>query len=321
MKKAILLFTAIIFATMATFSQRGSISNIEVVQRNDGTGMVDVYFDLDGDVGGYYIVMEVSFNGGTNYFPIPGNYLDGDIGPIAPGGSYQVVWDGMGSFPNRYTNHAMLKIIATAAGSINPCEGTPYVMDVDGNIYNTEQIGSQCWMKENLRTTHYRNGVDISSGMWWYNNDVGYKYKYGALYTWNVVNNGNKLCPEGWHVPSDAEWIALTNYVPTLDGQKLKSCRQQNSPLGGNCYTSTHPRWNSNSHYGDDEYGFAALPAGYRDTSGSFNRLGQRAYFWSSTQSSSTNAWSRYLYYDSDDVNRYGSHHKDYGFSVRCLKD
>jgi uncharacterized protein (TIGR02145 family) len=112
-----------------------------------------------------------------------------------------------------------------------PCPGTPSVKDMDGNTYNTVLIGTQCWMKENLKTTKYRNGAFIeypgsnnaawennTSGAYaWYNNETGWKEKYGALYNWFAVDtasNGNKnICPTGWHVPSDAEWTIMEDYL------------------------------------------------------------------------------------------------------------
>ena len=230
-------------------------------------------------------------------------------------------------------------------GQGQPCPGTPTVTDIDGNVYNTVLIGDQCWMKENLKTTQYRNGTPIeypgtNNDAWynnttgayaWYDNDISWKEKYGALYNWHAVNNTNDLCPEGWHVPSDEEWTQLVDYM-TLEGfsneniangagNALKSCRQVNSPLGGDCVTSEHPRWNGSLyHYGFDEFGFSALPGGYRDDNGHFYHIGDSGHWWSSNESSSSNAWGRLMYYVYGDVGRiYG--YKTSGYSVRCLRD
>jgi len=212
------------------------------------------------------------------------------------------------------------------------------ISDVDGNVYNTVLIGNQCWMAENLKTTTYLNGTPIeypgsnnsawtnnTSGAYaWYNNDTNYKESYGALYNWYAVTNGNGLCPEGWHVPSVADWSQLTNFIggtSSPNGNKLKSCRQVNSPLGGDCNTSEHPRWNSHStYYGFDAFGFSAFGGGARYQGGSFNNLGSYGDFWTSNQSSSTSAHVRSVYEHRGDV--WSSiYPKTGGFSVRCIKD
>jgi uncharacterized protein (TIGR02145 family) len=214
----------------------------------------------------------------------------------------------------------------------------PTVTDNDGNVYNTVLIGAQCWMKENLKTTTYSNGTSIpnvtdanawynlTSGAYvWYDNDISWKNSYGALYNWFTTVDPNGLCPTGWHVPTDEEWTDLTDYIGGTGapyGNELKSCRQENSPLEGGCNTSVHPRWEfyASSIYGTDDYGFSGLPGGDRNYSGGFSGIGNYGYWWSSTETSLSHAWSRYLNYG------YGSmivlyFNKQRGFSVRCLRD
>lgn len=228
----------------------------------------------------------------------------------------------------------------------NACGSVTSVTDIDGNTYGAISIGNQCWMQQNLKTTKYRNGSNITypdnnNSSWsnnttgayaWYNNDIANKSTYAALYNWYAVNNSNKLCPTGWHVPTDSEWTQLVDYVvaqgfPNSDiingaGNALKSCRQVSSPLGGGCNTSVHPRWNSHStHYGFDEFMFSAFPGGYRNTNGSFFNIGSYGYWWSSTEYSSALAWGRSMYYGVGYVNRYYYGHKTFGLSVRCLRD
>lgn len=219
-----------------------------------------------------------------------------------------------------------------------PCPGAPTVTDVDGNIYNTVLLGSQCWMKENLKTTWYRNEKPIAfpdkintewesntTGAYaWYDNDINYKNSYGALYNWFAVSNANGLCPEGWHVPGDAEWTQLTAFISggtESGGNQLKSCRQVNAPSGGRCATEQHPRWDEHSVYhGTDEYGFSALPAGSRDNYGNYNFMGFNAYFWSASEHFRKYAWLRTLYFNNSNVlSNYSD--KRLGFSVRCLRD
>ena len=222
------------------------------------------------------------------------------------------------------------------------CPGMPTVTDIDGNDYNTVLIGSQCWMKENLKTTTYSNNSPIPNitddSEWpvlftgayvWYNNDISWKNKYGALYNWYTIVNPGGLCPTGWHVPTDDEWTTLTDYIGGISspyGNKIKSCRQVNSPLGGGCNTSEHPRWNddiSYGNYGTDDYGFSSLPGGKRESyiPAPFYYIGTQSYYWSSDESGLGSAMGRYQLYGYGGINviLYGS--KRSGYSVRCLRD
>jgi len=226
--------------------------------------------------------------------------------------------------------------------------GNSTLTDIDGNIYNTVLIGDQCWMKENLKTTHYSNGMpidypDADNSAWqnnttgayaWYDNDVTWKDSYGALYNWYAVNNSNGLCPIGWHGPSDEEWTNLLTYLEEQGfpnnnitngvGNAMKSCRQVNSPLGYPCNTTVHPRWDSqNNNHGFDWSGFSALPGGRRSGGGGggeFFALGTSGHWWSATESNGDLAWSRYLTYQIGYAYR-NNFHKGVGFSVRCIKN
>lgn len=220
---------------------------------------------------------------------------------------------------------------------LRPCAGIASITDIDGNTYKTVQIGSQCWMAENLKTTTYHNGVPIpkvtNNGDWsnlttaayaWYNNDIEWKDPYGALYNWFTTVDTSGLCPTGWHVPTNDEWTVLTESIGGTNephGNELKSCRQVNSPLGGECNTSEHPRWNEhNMHYGSDDFGFSGLPGGYRYLDGIFHNIEGDGLWWSSTESSSTHAWDRDLDYDRGFVGK-GGYPKLAGFSIRCVRD
>lgn len=183
------------------------------------------------------------------------------------------------------------------------CKNGPVVTDIDGNVYYTVLIGSQTWMWQNLKTSKFRNGDIVHS--WYYDNEPGYGYVYGRLYDWYAVNDSRGLCPQGWHVPTDAEWTQLTNYVGSNAGTKLKFTIGWSS--GGN---------------GTDEYGFSALPGGYRNPNGLFGYIGDYGWWWSATEYNNWiyNAWTRFMTYD------YSSVYRDYydkgdGISVRCLKD
>lgn len=223
------------------------------------------------------------------------------------------------------------------------CPGIPTVRDIDGNKYNTVLMGSQCWLKENLKTTTYQNGTPIPNvtdpDEWdwlptpayvWWDNDKSWKDIYGALYNWHTTVDTNGLCPKGWHVPSDDEWTALTFFLggETGDfpphGNEIKSCRQVDSPLDGECNTADQPRWEPfQTEYGTDDYGFSGLPGGVRSCLyGSFAGIGYNANFWTTTEYAGKNdfALRRGLteYYGGVWVE---DSHKSIGQSVRCIKD
>jgi uncharacterized protein (TIGR02145 family) len=141
-------------------------------------------------------------------------------------------------------------------------------------------------------------------GYCWYTND---SVSYGALYNWYGVNTG-KLCPAGWHVPSDAEWTILSTYMggDSITGNQLKETG------------ITH--WQSPNTGATNESGYTALPGGYRNSDGSFSDIKKYGYLWSSTENSSVDSYCRDLFYDSGDLARSDSNSKA-GFSVRCLKD
>ncbi len=243
-----------------------------------------------------------------------------------------------------------IALIAVFKISIDYGDG---VSDIDGNRYATVIIGNMEWMAENLRTTRYDDGTDIPAGLsdseWESTEQGAYAVfphdnvdgveseeemvnAYGKLYNWHAVDDNRGLCPEGWRVPAHDEWAELLNYlmdkydlsndVDDIEGvgNVLKSCRQVKSPLGGDCDTDEHPRWNSHdTHYGTDEFGFSVIPGGCRSFSGGFYGFGNLGYFWSSTEYSPITAWSRSIGRGNGNVSQYYLL-KELGFSVRCLK-
>jgi len=197
--------------------------------------------------------------------------------------------------------------------------GTSTLSDVQSNVYNTVQIGSQCWMRQNLKVTQYRNGTAIAfpdtdglafdantTGAYaWYNNDISNGNTYGALYNWYATTNVNGLCPSGWHIPTDAEWTTLTT---ALGGA---------ASAGGAMKTTTG--WNSPNTGATNSSGFSGLPGGLRNEA-SYGDLGAQGYWWSSTQASATAGWLRYLFHSLSSASS-DSNPKRLGHSVRCLKD
>ena len=220
-----------------------------------------------------------------------------------------------------------------------PCPGTPTLTDRDGNTYNTVLIGTQCWMKENLRTTKYADGTSISQGSststttayWYYpNNNSSNKPTYGLLYNWKAVMRNSSssssnpsgvqgICPTGWHVPSDAEWTQLTDYVSS---QSEYVCGSDNryiaKALAGTTGWSSSTRTCAvgNTPSQNNSTGFSALPAG--SYYGDYYDFGNQTFFWSAT--GGDEAYYLWVNYCIPEV--YPDYYnKDLGYSVRCLRD
>ncbi|MFO8130223.1 MAG: FISUMP domain-containing protein, partial [Bacteroidales bacterium] len=152
---------------------------------------------------------------------------------------------------------------------------------------------------------------------WCYENRTRRCDKYGRLYSWEAAMNA---CPQGWHLPSDAEWKILEG---TVDSQYGVGDPEWDDTVGRSLDAGKKLKFTSgwyNGGNGTDDYGFSALPGGYRLYNGSFDNMGHYAYFWSSTETAALRAWYRILHSDTDAVGRY-DYNEDYGFSVRCLRD
>jgi uncharacterized protein (TIGR02145 family) len=200
------------------------------------------------------------------------------------------------------------------------------VTDIDGNVYSIVTIGTQQWLGQNLKVIHYSDGTPIpletGDDNWsilstpaycWYGNDISNKEPYGAIYNWFVTdelsNGGKNVCPEGWHVPDDGEWTVLTDYLGGL------------TAAGGMMKETGTTHWNSPNSGATNESGFTALPGGARSgTDGSFISMNEKTYWWSSEENYASSGWYRNLVFNSATAYR---HHlgKDFGYSVRCLKD
>jgi uncharacterized protein (TIGR02145 family) len=193
------------------------------------------------------------------------------------------------------------------------------VMDPDWNVYKTIQVGTQTWMAENLRTVHFLNGGQIAhveDSIFWsdynldafccYNNDTSYTRYNGLIYNWHAVNTG-LLCPNGWHVPTRDDFIALITY---LGGEEL---------AGGKLKETETDHWPAPNTEADNQSGFTAIPAGYRSL-GEFLNNGTSGYWWSSTGSDSDNAYYLFINSDSNSATITGGYKSD-GMSVRCIKN
>ena len=216
--------------------------------------------------------------------------------------------------------------------SFSTVEGGAFTDSRDGNTYNWVKIGEQVWMAENLKylpsvvvpstgseTTpyYYVYGYDGSS-VTTAKSSTNYT-TYGVLYNWAAAMAGTSssttnpsgvqgVCPAGWHLPSDAEWTQLTDF---LGGE---------SDAGDKLKESGTSHWSSPNEGATNEYGFTALPGGYRSSNGTFYDIGNYGYWWSATEYNASYAWYRLMLYNLSKVYRF-YYNKELGFSVRCVRD
>jgi uncharacterized protein (TIGR02145 family) len=208
----------------------------------------------------------------------------------------------------------------------NPGPGVSF----NGYNYSTIILGNgQEWMAENLRTTTYANGDQIpnvtdptqwsnlTTGAWChYNNDSQYENPYGKLYNWYAVSDSRNVCPTGWHVPTDADWSILINYLDPSATGNLGNNNSAGAPMKsiGTQYWLS-PNWGANN-----SIGFSGLPGGFRDYQGPFYNISRNGYWWSSTDISAGVGWLRILSYDTYNAIK-SNYPKNFGLSIRCIKN
>jgi len=195
------------------------------------------------------------------------------------------------------------------------------VTDIDGNVYRTVRIGDQVWMAENLKVNRYRNGDMIpniienekwkrmNSGAWCnYNNEQILDSKYGKLYNWFAANDIRNIAPNGWHLPTNEDWLKLIEF---LGGEEF---------TGGKLKNNESANWKNTNNGETNKNGFSPLFGGYRYSNSTFYDLGFNSYWWSSLEAGIYFAWNIYL--SSKEIKANRSHNnKVCGFSVRCIKD
>ena len=215
----------------------------------------------------------------------------------------------------------------TAAASTNT------VTDIDGNVYQTVTIGTQVWMKENLRVTHYRNGDPVprvSDQTQWantftgayceYNNSVPDAITYGRLYNWSAVNDSRNIAPLGWHVATDQDWKTLEVFLGMSYSDADMTGGNRGTDQGGKLKETGTAHWVSPNAGATNASGFTALPAGFRNSSGSFSSLNYSGSFWTATLDANENPISRRVSYNSTQVSRLADI-AFVGYSVRCVKN
>jgi uncharacterized protein (TIGR02145 family) len=294
---------------------------------------------LNGTVNANYLSTTVTFEYGLTTIygetvtagqsPVTGNIttnVSADISGLTVGITYHFRIKAANSFGTTYGSD----VTFTTADS-----GT--VTDIDGNIYNTITIGTQVWMKENLKTTKYRNGdsigtttpatLDISLEItpkyqWAYGGNESNVVLYGRLYTWYAVTDSRDVCPTGWHVPTDAEWTILTDYLTNngygYGGSGSDIAKSMAATSGWTIYTTSGTVGNDQTS--NNSSGFSAFPSGSHGSNGAFVNVDDNCLWWSSTETLATYAFFRYIIYINSDV--FGNYcGNSTGLSVRCLRD
>ncbi len=311
----------------------GTTTNIGTLTVGTAASGVSISIPYNGGNGGMYSGQTVTSTGVTGltaslvagtFATGAGNLIYTITGtPITAGtASFALNIGGQTCILNSAVNPGDSTASCGAINVHNPNLAYGSMTDQDGNTYKTTIIGNQEWMAENLKASHYRNGdlipVVIYNLTWsglstgatcWYNNDSAtYNCPYGKLYNWYTVADPRKVCPTGWHVPTDAEWTTLIDYLggEPVAGGKMKSTGTQ--------------YWLSPNTDAVNSYGFSSLPGGLRKDGGPFRFNGDYGFWWSSTNDFGNLAWLRCLYYDYGFVTRF-SDYKEMGLSIRCLRD
>jgi uncharacterized protein (TIGR02145 family) len=291
-----------------TYTPTTNANGLVSLEIGGGTIVTGTFAGIDWSSGVYFIKTETDPNGGTSY-SITGTSQLLSV-PYALYSNPFVYVSDVGDTMYLGKN----KIIVPGISAANKLK------DIEGNSYNTVKIGTQVWMAENLKTTKFKDGTSIPyetndinwlnlttpSYCWYDNDEATNKHVYGALYNWYTVNSG-KLCPTGWHSPTDSEWNTLISYLggKSVAGGKLKETG------------TTH--WNSPNTAADNSSGFTGLPAGYRygGVYGTFYQINRYAIWWASDIEH-----YRGVYCDNPTVTGDEAlSPRTYGFSVRCIKD
>ena len=234
-----------------------------------------------------------------------------------------------------------LSVSELPSGDAQPCPNAPTVTDIDGHVYNTVKLGSQCWMSSNLRTTRYADGTLIAQGSgssaatayrYAPDNNDNYLPTYGYLYNWPAVMHGASassanpsgvqgVCPNGWHVPSNAEWNQLISYVASTGYacgiSDITIAKALAGTTGWNCSSVTCAI--GNTPINNNSTGFGVYASGYYY--GTTYEMGAVSYLWSTTEYSDGNVISRGFSCDYSFAPQITNTLKQQGHPVRCLRD
>lgn len=328
LRKIIYIIILMTGVAAAQINQAPIVSNVTFSQRNDGSFIVDIYYDvIDYNDNIMTVTVRASSDAGATW-DYACNLVSGDVGEgITSGNNKQIEWDFGTEHSETFGDHFMIKIIADDGENesvYKPCpglekvyfEGGPFT-DAGGKYYVTVQIDDKCWMRENLNVGVMINSIDEYDNQinnqvvekYCYNNNPANCDSYGGLYQWNeamqyTTNENNQgICPFGWRIPTLIELESLES-ISNDEAAQLVAVGQLTT-----AYAATN------------ETGFSALLAGYRQNSnGAFYSLHFHTNYWSSTQFNSAKAYEMGL--TSNNISVYFNIYSKYdGYSIRCIKD
>ena len=312
--KNLLLIFLLLLITATAFSQKVSNVHFEQVGKK-----IHIYYDLEGDHS-FSVKVFCSQDKGENWDG-PLNKVSGAVGnEQIKGINKLIVWDVL-----KEKEKLMGDLSFKVEGYSSKCG--LLIVNYAEQVYHTVQIGNQCWMKENLNIGKQVYGSQEMKDnsiieKYCYNNKETNCSKYGGLYQWKEMmqystqEGAQGVCPNGWHIPSDNEWKEMEKEL----GMSLSEADKMGlhgTNEGGKLKSASD--WSSKGD-GTNSSGFSALPGGYRTSFVSFATLGSNGFWWSSSETSGTSAWARYLYNDYDQVSRDNNYKAD-GQSVRCIKN
>ena len=297
-KSSLLKIPCFIFFLFGITTNAQKVSNIAFRQEQSS---IIVSYDLETKTP-CKVSLYVSTNGGASWQG-PLKKVIGDVGVKITSGSKNITWNVLEEFEELRGDKIMFQ-----------------VRTVGDNI-ETVMIGTQEWTTKNLNVSKYRNGDiipevkdlsqlrDLKTGAWcYYENNPKNVEIYAKLYNWYAVNDPRGLAPEGFHIPSDIEWVTLTNF---LGGEDI---------AGGMLKTVGYKNWKIPNTSATNSISFKGLPGGYCGVNGVFYNMGIEGNWWSSSEVNISEAWGRLLSYNSS-IARSSNASKTYGFSVRCLRD
>ena len=307
--------TPVYVETHTATTNANGLVNLEI---GDGAIVSGNFTGIDWSSGLYFIKTDTDPTGGTNYtvtgtsqlLSVPyALYANSSAGDLATRKYIDDALKTLGLIPNNYS-------------------GT--VADIEGNLYKTVMIGTQTWMSENLRTQKFNDGgfipivsdqfewvTTLTPALCSYDNNRIYFGVYGALYNWYAVNTG-KLCPSGWHVPTQAEWHAL---ILTLDANALENFAPESTVAGNKLKEKVTIHWLSSDMGVTNESGFTAFPGGYRNAGliPSFVGIGSFSLWWSTNEENNAGLGLFLTGSNGDTIDNDPSD-KATGISVRCIK-
>ncbi len=336
------------------------VLNLSCKEKENVTPTCEIITPLDGDtiMQGDLVNISVAAHDTDGTIVWVELYIDGDEIGRAEESTYEYEWitdeaevgvhiisavtaddEGQGIADN-------IGVLLDVAGGFNPDLTYGKVTDYDGNNYATIEIGEQTWMAENLKVTHYADGSSLpqvaDGSEWeglassvkaysWSDTLAGNGDRYGGLYTWAAAVNGASgsdedpggiqgVCPDGWHMPGDAEWKKLEIFLGMSQDQSDKQ-DWRGTNEGGQIKERGFSHWEAPNLGGDNSSGFTAISGGFRSSKGGFYSLGIEATFWTTDEEVETDkAWYRILNFQKENVYRHYND-KSQGLSVRCVKN